>query len=208
MRPRAKSRKSVYFFSLEERGQSSIKKPKKPGQIYFPGAINRICERGRHPLVSEKDTNPFGVICATMKIAHLLLGAAVVCLLAAGLSAHAGDAPLAQRALVGEPQPTKFATLYNVRPVRMVAPVVPQEAVQRRLKSGEITLSFDVTPDGYVREVRVVRASPEGVFDDAFVEAGKKWVFKESKGKWDEPVYFEIINSYRFKLAERRIFIR
>jgi TonB family protein len=144
-----------------------------------------------------------------MKKTHLLLDAAVVCLLAAGLSAHAGDtATPAERTTESEPQPTKFATLYNVRPVRIVAPVVPQEAVQRGLKSGEITLSFDVTPDGHVREVRVVRANPEGVFDDAFVEAGKRWVFKKSKSKWDEPVYFEIVNSYRFKLDKQRVYIR
>lgn len=57
-----------------------------------------------------------------------------------------------------------------------VAPEYPRSA-QRRNLSGSVDLTFTVTTIGTVTDVRVTGADPEGVFDDAAMDAVSKWRF-------------------------------
>jgi protein TonB len=60
---------------------------------------------------------------------------------------------------------------------RYVPPVYPESAKQRGL-SGMVELIFTVRSDGGVDDIDIQRASPPQVFDDAAVEAVKKWRYR------------------------------
>lgn len=61
-------------------------------------------------------------------------------------------------------------------PVQQVKPRYPL-AARRRGQSGQVLLRLFVDKEGAVREVTVVRAEPAGLFEDAAVEAVRKWRF-------------------------------
>lgn len=61
-------------------------------------------------------------------------------------------------------------------PLRQVKPRYPLSA-RRMGKSGQVLLRLYVDVDGAVGEVNVVRAEPAGVFENAAVEAVRKWRF-------------------------------
>lgn len=61
--------------------------------------------------------------------------------------------------------------------VRMVEPRYP-DAARAQGQTGWVDLEFTVTPAGAVSDVRVVGASPAGVFDRAASEALERWRFK------------------------------
>ncbi len=61
-------------------------------------------------------------------------------------------------------------------PIRQPKPRYPMSA-RRMGQSGQVLLRLFVDPEGAVREVGVVRAEPAGVFEDAAVEAARKWQF-------------------------------
>jgi len=61
-------------------------------------------------------------------------------------------------------------------PLRQVKPRYPM-AARRMGQSGQVLLRLFVDQEGAVREVTVVRAEPSGVFEDAAVEAVRKWRF-------------------------------
>ena len=56
-------------------------------------------------------------------------------------------------------------------------PVYPAQALRDRTR-GWVELEFTVTPAGGVRDVQVVAAEPEGVFDAAAAQAVAQWRFK------------------------------
>jgi TonB family protein len=60
---------------------------------------------------------------------------------------------------------------------RYVPPIYPESAKQRGL-SGMVELIFTVTSDGRVDDVDIQRASPPQVFDEAAVEAVRKWRYR------------------------------
>ena len=62
-------------------------------------------------------------------------------------------------------------------PVKQVAPEYPKRAKRMGI-SGQVTVAFDISTDGKVQTPRVVEAKPEGVFDEAAVDAVSKWKFK------------------------------
>ena len=62
-------------------------------------------------------------------------------------------------------------------PVRQPKPRYPMSA-RRMGQSGQVLLRLFVDPEGAVREVNVVRAEPSGIFEDAAVEAARKWRFE------------------------------
>ena len=58
-----------------------------------------------------------------------------------------------------------------------VPPEFPMEARQRAL-SGWVDVQFAVRTDGAVGEVTIVGAQPVGVFEQAAVDAVRKWRYK------------------------------
>lgn len=61
--------------------------------------------------------------------------------------------------------------------VNRIQPVYPHEARRKEI-NGKVILRFVVDRDGNVRNVRVVRAEPEGLFEENAREAVRKWRFK------------------------------
>ncbi|MHC1700761.1 MAG: energy transducer TonB [Humidesulfovibrio sp.] len=67
-------------------------------------------------------------------------------------------------------------------PVRQPKPRYPMSA-RRMGQSGQVLLRLFVDQEGAVREVNVVRAEPAGVFDEAAVEAARKWQFSPAMSR-------------------------
>ena len=66
------------------------------------------------------------------------------------------------------------------RPLQLLsgsAPVYSSE-LQDRGVQGQVTVQYDVTAQGLVTNARVIRSDPEGVFDDAALQAVTSWVFR------------------------------
>jgi TonB family protein len=61
--------------------------------------------------------------------------------------------------------------------VRNAAPNYPRDAIRRGIE-GFVELHFTVARDGSTREFEVVASQPEGVFEEAAVEALDKWRFE------------------------------
>ena len=64
----------------------------------------------------------------------------------------------------------------DLKVVKQVAPTYPKRA-ERRGITGKVTVAFDVSVDGKVQSPKVVKATPEGVFDEAAIEALSRWKF-------------------------------
>lgn len=60
--------------------------------------------------------------------------------------------------------------------VRYVEPEYPARA-RRRGISGQVTVTFFVTPQGQVRDPRIVIAHPEGYFEQSVLDAVPRWRF-------------------------------
>jgi protein TonB len=63
-----------------------------------------------------------------------------------------------------------------LRLVQDAQPRYPARALDRRL-DGRVELMFTVRPDGSVADLRVVDAQPAGVFDQAALQAARRWRF-------------------------------
>ncbi|MDD3762680.1 MAG: energy transducer TonB [Nevskiales bacterium] len=86
-------------------------------------------------------------------------------------------------------------------PIVKVQPVYPQRALQRRIE-GWVLVEFTVTASGAVKDVSVVDADPENIFDRAAVAAAEKFRYKPRviNGK---PVEVQgVQNLIRFQLAK------
>ncbi|MEO8804028.1 MAG: TonB family protein [Rudaea sp.] len=77
--------------------------------------------------------------------------------------------PAAPPPPVGESHPAEL--------VKSAAPDFPP-AAYRRKQSGWVEVMFTVTADGKVTDAKVNASEPRRVFDDAALEAVRKWVFK------------------------------
>jgi protein TonB len=108
-------------------------------------------------------------------------------------------APAPQRA--SSPDKTSFKlTEVDKQPrvVRRIQPVYPYEARKKQI-TGKVVLRFLVDKEGKVSRVSVVRAKPEGIFEENAVKAVKKWQFKP--GYYDgEPVPTWITLPIRFNM--------
>ena len=62
-------------------------------------------------------------------------------------------------------------------PIVKVAPVYPRRALQRGIE-GFVIVEFTVTKQGAVKDVAVVEANPEGIFEQAAMDAAKKFKYK------------------------------
>ncbi len=65
----------------------------------------------------------------------------------------------------------------EVIPIVRVPPRYPRKAARRNIE-GVVTVTFTITKDGRVRDPRVLKATPEGVFDKEALKAILKWKFK------------------------------
>ncbi|MBU2977641.1 energy transducer TonB [Alteromonas sp. C1M14] len=62
-------------------------------------------------------------------------------------------------------------------PIVKVAPVYPRRALQRGIE-GFVIVEFTVTKQGTVRDPLVVEATPEGIFEQAAMDAALKFKYK------------------------------
>jgi TonB family protein len=62
----------------------------------------------------------------------------------------------------------------NLKRVRATTPEYPMSAMQQRI-SGSVTLEYTVDTRGEPRDIHVVEAIPPGVFDEAAMNAVKRW---------------------------------
>ncbi|MCG3200862.1 MAG: hypothetical protein NFCOHLIN_00724 [Gammaproteobacteria bacterium] len=79
-----------------------------------------------------------------------------------GPEAAGSDEPVFDRALVAISKPD---------------PKYPPRALRAGIE-GVVTIEFIVTPDGKVRDPRIIRANPPDIFDDAAKEGVLRWKFK------------------------------
>jgi protein TonB len=65
----------------------------------------------------------------------------------------------------------------NLELARYVPPNFPATALQRRV-SGWVDVQFVVKPDGLVSDVIITGAEPVGIFEQAAVDAVRKWRYR------------------------------
>ncbi|MGQ0656703.1 MAG: TonB family protein [Chromatiales bacterium] len=65
----------------------------------------------------------------------------------------------------------------NLQAIYKPDPRYPPRALRAGIE-GVVTVEFTVTPEGGVKDVKVVKAEPPGVFDDAAVQGVTKWKFQ------------------------------
>ena len=62
-------------------------------------------------------------------------------------------------------------------PIVKVSPVYPRRALQRGIE-GFVIVAFTVTKQGAVKDVYVIEANPEGIFEQAAMDAAMKFKYK------------------------------
>lgn len=62
-------------------------------------------------------------------------------------------------------------------PIVKVQPVYPRRALSRGIE-GYVIVEFTVTKQGTTKDVRVVEADPQGIFDRAAIQAAQKFKYK------------------------------
>ncbi|MDH3768026.1 MAG: TonB family protein [Gammaproteobacteria bacterium] len=85
-------------------------------------------------------------------------------------------------------------------PISSAKPRYPRTAAAREIE-GWVEVIFVVSGDGRVRNVRVLDASPRGVFEDAAVHAMSRWLYAPYYVK-DEAVAREATQMFRFRLDD------
>jgi protein TonB len=87
------------------------------------------------------------------------------------------------------------------RPLVQMQPLYPAAARLRGIE-GSVELEFVVTADGTVADVRVVRARPQGVFENATLAAAARWRFVPGR-KGGAAVATRARQVIRFELEDR-----
>jgi TonB family protein len=88
----------------------------------------------------------------------------------------------------------------SLKRVRYTAPEFPSKALSQRL-SGSVTVEYTVDASGEPRDVRVVEATPPGVFDKAAISAVKRWKYDPVIAN-GAPVEVPVRTSIRFELPK------
>jgi TonB family protein len=83
---------------------------------------------------------------------------------------------------------------------RYVPPEFPSKALSQRV-SGAVTVEYTVDSNGDPRDVRVIEATPPGVFDKAAVTAVKRWHYEPVLAN-GAPVEVPVRTSIRFELPK------
>lgn len=84
------------------------------------------------------------------------------------------------------------------RPGELSPPDYPARARQSGT-TGEVTVSFIVDVDGSVQDAHVVEAKPTGVFEDAALDAVRRWSFEPGRQE-GAPVAVRVRQTLRFEL--------
>lgn len=85
------------------------------------------------------------------------------------------------RPVLPSPAPPPAAPKVTPRLASAPIPRYPLMALRRRIE-GEVTVAFVVRADGSVEAPRVLSAQPEGVFEEAALEAVRRWRFEPLPG--------------------------
>jgi TonB family protein len=88
----------------------------------------------------------------------------------------------------------------QLKRTRYTPPEFPSKALSQRL-SGSVTVEYTVDTNGDPRDVRVVEATPPGVFDKAAVSAVKRWHYDPVLAN-GAPVEVPVRTSIRFELPK------
>jgi len=88
----------------------------------------------------------------------------------------------------------------QLKRTRYTPPEFPSKALSQRL-SGSVTVEYTVDTSGDPRDVRVVEATPPGVFDKAAVAAVKRWHYDPVIAN-GAPVEVPVRTSIRFELPK------
>jgi protein TonB len=88
----------------------------------------------------------------------------------------------------------------SARPVAAVPPPYPREAALQGLE-GWVRVAIEIDAAGRVRDVEVLEADPRGVFDQAAVQAVRRWTWKPAiiDGK---PTAQRVVQELTFELDE------
>jgi TonB family protein len=88
----------------------------------------------------------------------------------------------------------------SLKRTRYVPPEFPSKALAQRV-SGAVTVEYTVDANGDPRDVRVIEATPPGVFDKAAVTAVKRWHYDPVIANGG-PVEVPVRTSIRFELPK------
>jgi TonB family protein len=111
----------------------------------------------------------------------------------------AGSAAAARAAAAsGGVNPASLAA--SLKRTKYVPPEFPSKALSQRV-SGSVTVEYTVDASGDTRDVRVIEATPPGVFDHAAVTAVKKWHYDPVVAN-GAPVEVPVRTSIRFELPK------
>jgi TonB family protein len=88
----------------------------------------------------------------------------------------------------------------SLKRTRYVPPEFPSKALSQRV-SGAVTVEYTVDSNGDPRDVRVIEATPPGVFDHAAVAAVKRWHYEPVIAN-GAPVEVPVRTSIRFELPK------
>ncbi|ABA57129.1 energy transducer TonB [Nitrosococcus oceani] len=65
----------------------------------------------------------------------------------------------------------------DLLPLVRISPQYPRRAARRGLE-GSVTVAFIITKEGSVRDPKVIESHPSGIFEQAALQAIKRWKFK------------------------------
>jgi TonB family protein len=88
----------------------------------------------------------------------------------------------------------------TLKRTRYVPPEFPSKALSQRV-SGAVTVEYTVDSNGDPRDVRIIEATPPGVFDKAAVTAVKRWHYDPVIAN-GAPVEVPVRTSIRFELPK------
>lgn len=86
-------------------------------------------------------------------------------------------------------------------PLLKVAPLYPQRAAKRN-QEGYVLVEFTVTRTGEVRDVKVIESKPKYVFDNAAIEAARKFKYKPRKIDGELVEVQGVKNKFIFRLEQ------
>jgi periplasmic protein TonB len=88
----------------------------------------------------------------------------------------------------------------RLKRTRYIPPEFPSKALSQRL-SGAVTVEYTVDTSGDPRDVRIIEATPPGVFDHAALAAVKRWHYDPLIAN-GAPVEVPVRTSIRFELPK------
>jgi TonB family protein len=109
-----------------------------------------------------------------------------------------GASAAARSAAAAGVSPASLAA--SLKRTRYVPPEFPSKALSQRV-SGAVTVEYTVDASGDTRDVRVIEATPPGVFDKAAVTAVKRWHYEPVIAN-GAPVEVPVRTSIRFELPK------